>query len=159
MAALVLFDTNILIDWSKGYAEALTELAHWDNPAISAVTWMELYGGADVDDVPRFDAFMAEFGLEIIEIDAEIMRAAATLVAERRRAGKKIALPDAVIQATADVKKLTIITRNTKDFRGLNVRVPYMLETITTTRVINVNPPGETPNPPVSGRPTLTRRS
>jgi len=29
MAGLVLFDTNILIDWSKGYPEALTELAHW----------------------------------------------------------------------------------------------------------------------------------
>jgi predicted nucleic acid-binding protein len=61
MAGLVLFDTNILIDWSKGYEEALIELAHWDNPAISVITWMELYGGADVDDVPRFDAFMAEF--------------------------------------------------------------------------------------------------
>lgn len=158
MAALVLFDTNILIDWSKGYAEALTELAHWDGPAISAVTWMELYGGADVDDVPRFDAFMAEFGLEIIEVDAEIMRAAATLQSERRRAGKKIALPDAIIQATADVKKLTIITRNTKDFRGANVRVPYMLETVAITRVININPPGATPNPAGSARPRLARR-
>ena len=34
MAALVLFDTNILIDWSKGYAQALIELARWDDPAI-----------------------------------------------------------------------------------------------------------------------------
>lgn len=158
MAALVLFDTNILIDWSKGYAEAMAELAHWDNPAISAVSWMELYGGADVDDVPRFDAFMAEFGLEIIEIDAEIMRAAATLVSRRRRAGKKIALPDAIIQATADIKKLTIITRNTKDFRGVNVRVPYTLETVTTTRVVNVNPPGETPSPLGAARHKPTRR-
>lgn len=40
MAGLVLFDTNILIDWSKGYKQALTELAHWDNPAISVITWM-----------------------------------------------------------------------------------------------------------------------
>lgn len=48
MAGLVLFDTNILIDWSKGYPEALTELAHWDHPAISVITWIELYGGADV---------------------------------------------------------------------------------------------------------------
>ena len=37
MAGLVLFDTNILIDWSKGYPEALIELAHWDDPAISAI--------------------------------------------------------------------------------------------------------------------------
>lgn len=38
--ALVLFDTNILIDGSKNYPEALAELAHWDQPAISAITWM-----------------------------------------------------------------------------------------------------------------------
>jgi len=136
----------------------LAELAHWDHPAISAVTWMEWYGGADMDDVPRFDAFIVEFGLEIIEIDAEIMRTAAALVAKRRRAGKKIALPDAIIQATADVRKLTIITRNTKDFRGVNVRVPYKLETVTITRVVDVNPPGETPGSRGSPQPKAARR-
>ena len=158
MAALVLFDTNILIDCSKGYAEAMTELAYWDGPAISAVTWMEWYGGADVDEVPRFDAFMAEFGLQIIDIDAEIMRVAAMLLSKRRRAGKKLALPDAIIQATADVHKLMIITRNIKDFRSANVRVPYTLETVTITRVVDVNPPGEAPSPLGSPRPKLTRR-
>ena len=156
MAGLVLFDTNILIDWSKGYAEALTELAHWDNPAISVITWMELYGGADVTDVPRFDEFMADFGFEIIEIDAEIMQAAATIMSERRRLGPKIGLPDAIIQATADVKKLTIITRNTKDFRGRDVPVPYELKTTSTVSIVNINPPGETPIPPRIGRPNLT---
>jgi predicted nucleic acid-binding protein len=157
MVGLVLFDTNILIDWSKGYEEALIELAHLDNPAISVITWMELYGGADVDDVPRFDAFMAEFGLEIIEIDAKIMQAAAALVSERRRMGPKIGLPDPIIQATADVKKLTIITRNTKNFKGQDVRVPYELKTTSTVSVVNINPPGETPTSPRLGRPTLTR--
>ncbi len=157
MAGLVLFDTNILIDWSKGYKEALDELAHWDNPAISAVTWMELYGGADVDDVARFDEFMADFGFEIIEIDAEIMQKAATIVSERRRFGPKIGLPDAIIQATADVKSLTIITRNTKDFKGSHVRYPYELQTVSTTTVVNVDPPGDTPIKPRIGGPTLTR--
>lgn len=118
MAGLVLFDTNILIDWSKGYAQALIELSHWDNPAISVITWMELYGGADLTDVPRFDEFMVDFGFEIIEIDAVIMQAAAAIMSERRRLGPKIGLADAIIQATADIKKLTIITRNTKDSGG-----------------------------------------
>lgn len=156
MAGLVLFDTNILIDWSKGYSEALTELAHWDNPAISVITWMELYGGANNDEVPKFDEFMAEFGFEIIEIDPEIMQTAASIMSERRRVGPKIALPDAIIQATADVKKLTIITRNVKDFRGGNVRIPYELKTESSISVVNVDPPGETPLP--NGRPTLVRR-
>lgn len=157
MAGLVLFDTNILIDGTKGYAEALTELAHWDHPAISVVTWMELYGGADVGEVPKFDEFMADFGFEIIEIDADIMRAAATVMSERRRVGPKIALPDAIIQATADVKNLTIITRNTKDFRGVRVRVPYELKTTSVVSVVNVDPPGDTPNPTPGSRRKFTR--
>lgn len=136
----------------------MTELAHWDNPAISVITWVELYGGADVDDVPRFDEFMAEFGFEIIEVDAAIMRAAAALIAERRRLGPQISLPDAIIQATADTKKLTIITRNTKDFRGVNVRIPYELQTVSSISVVNVDPPGETPNLRRSGSPILTRK-
>jgi hypothetical protein len=118
---------------------------------------MELYSGADIDEVPQFDRFIDEFGLGIIEIDVEIMRAAATLASKRRRAGKKIALSDAIIQATADVKKLTIITRNTKDFKGPNVRVPYTLETVTITRVVDVSPPGDTPNPARARWPKLRR--
>ncbi|NHZ35779.1 PIN domain-containing protein [Massilia rubra] len=157
MAGLVLFDTNILIDWSKGYAQALIELSHWDNPAISVITWMELYGGADLTDVPRFDEFMVDFGFEIIEIDAVIMQAAAAIMSERRRLGPKIGLADAIIQATADIKKLTIITRNTKDFRRQDVRVPYELKTTSTVTIINVDPPGDTPLPPRSRRSALKR--
>ncbi len=73
------------------------------------------------------------------------------------RVGPKIALPDAIIMATATVKELTVITRNTRDFRGRNVRVPYELKTITTVSVVNVNPPGLTPEPTKPNRPTLTR--
>ncbi|UOD29731.1 PIN domain-containing protein [Massilia violaceinigra] len=155
MAGLVLFDTNILIDWSKGYAQALVELAHWDHPAISVITWMELYGGADLADVRRFDEFMADYGIEIIGIDSTIMQVAAAIMAERRRLGPKIGLADAIIQATADVRRLTIITRNTKDFRRQDVRVPYELKTASTVTVINVIPPGDTPLPPRAGPATL----
>ncbi|CAN7586918.1 type II toxin-antitoxin system VapC family toxin [Pseudoduganella sp. LjRoot289] len=156
--ALVLFDTNILIDWSKDYPEALAGLAYWDNPAISVITWMELYSGANPEDVPRFDAFMVEFGFEIVEIDAEIMHAAAALVSARRRTGRKIALSDAIIAATAQVRGLTIITRNTKDFKGANVRVPYELKTTTVVTVVNVDPPGGgAPNQHQSAKPSLKR--
>lgn len=158
MADLVLFDTNILIDWSKGYKQALTELAHWDHPAISVITWMELYGGADINDVPRFDEFMTDFGFDIIDIDADIMRTAAAIVSERRRLGPKMSLPDAIIQATADIRQMIIITRNTKDFRGWNVRVPYELKTVATVSVININPPGDRPCPTLRKRSPLMRR-
>jgi predicted nucleic acid-binding protein len=138
--ALILFDTNILIDGTKNYPEALTELAYWDKPAIS-ITWMEFYGGASPEDVPRLDAFIAEFGFEIIEIDAEIRQASAALIAARRKNGRKIALSDAIIVAIAQVRGLTIITRNTKDFKSFNIRVPYELLTTTVVTVVNVHPP------------------
>lgn len=155
MAALVLYDTNILIDATKGYAEALAELAHGDSPAISSITWMEVYAGADVDDVPKFDAFMAQFGFEIIEIDANIMQLAAQMVSQGRRTGPKIALPDAIIAATARSNNLTIVTRNKKDFRGCKVRVPYELQTTTSVSVVNVFPPADTPDAQRPGSPIL----
>jgi predicted nucleic acid-binding protein len=154
MAALVIYDTNILIDATKGYQEALDELAHWDYPTISCITWMELYAGADVDDVPRINAFMAQFEFNIIMIDDKIMAAAARIMSQRRRTGPKIALPDAIIAATAMLNGLVVVTRNTRDFKG-NVRVPYELKTLTTVSVVNVEPPGLSPLP--QGRPTVTK--
>jgi hypothetical protein len=50
-------------------------------------------------------------------------------------------LPDAIILATAQAQGVVVVTRNKKDFKGPNIRVPYELETVTSTRVINVRPP------------------
>ena len=91
-----------------------------------------------------------------ILIDGEIMRAAATIMSERRRLGPKIALPDAIIQATANIKNLTVITRNTKDL-GVRVRIPYELKTTSFVSVVNVDPPGKTPTSTAASRRKLTR--
>jgi hypothetical protein len=55
--------------------------------------------------------------------------------------GPKIALPDAVIQGTAVVKNAMIITRNKKDFRGPDVRIPYEVAKTHPLTFINVVPP------------------
>ena len=39
--AIVLFDSNILIDHTLGYHQATAELAAYDNAIISAMTWIE----------------------------------------------------------------------------------------------------------------------
>lgn len=110
--ALVLFDSNIIIDALKGYEQALQELAYWDEPAISALTWMEVYAGATPDEVPRLDELIEEIGFEVIHTDDEIMKQAAQIRGESIRKGSKIALPDAIIMATAVTRNLTIVTRN-----------------------------------------------
>jgi predicted nucleic acid-binding protein len=43
--ALILFDTYIFIDMLNGIPEATTELGHYDSPAISVITYMELRAG------------------------------------------------------------------------------------------------------------------
>ena len=46
-AQLVLFDTNILIDYLNGIPQAREVLTEYHaNPAISAITWMEVMVGA-----------------------------------------------------------------------------------------------------------------
>lgn len=140
--AVVLFDTNILIDALKGYPEAIRELAFWDEPAISVITWMEVFAGANVTEVPTLDRFIADFGFEVIHTDDAIMREAARIRSDARRIGPKIALPDAVIIATALNRKLVIVTRDKKDFQGLAVRFPYELKTTSAgVCVVNATPP------------------
>lgn len=138
--ALVLYDSNILIDALKGYDAAVEELAYWDSPAISAVTWMEVYAGALSQEIPVLDALINEIGFEIIHTDDQIMTFAARIRGTSLRKGPKISLPDAIIMATAKHHSLKIITRNKKDFKGANVRIPYELLTTTAVSVINIAP-------------------
>lgn len=70
--ALVLFDTNILIDALKGYSPAIQELEYWDEPAISAITWMEVMAGTR-DDYDEVLGFLNSFGFEIIQTNEAIM--------------------------------------------------------------------------------------
>lgn len=98
--ALVLFDTNILVDALKNYREALEEVAHWDEPAISAITWMEIYAGATPKEFPALDVLIRDVGFEVIHTDDEIARSAAKIRGDSIRNKPKIALPDAIIMAT-----------------------------------------------------------
>jgi len=45
-----LFDTNILIDYLNGNEAARIELAHYAQPLISSITWMEVMVGAGSDE-------------------------------------------------------------------------------------------------------------
>ncbi|RZT08611.1 hypothetical protein SAMN05216319_2976 [Duganella sp. CF402] len=137
---IVLFDTNILIDALHSHQEAYTELSSWDTPAISAITFAELYAGAGPVEALNIRKLIKRFDFEVIHTDDLIMMLASSLRRASVRNQRKIALPDAIIMATAQAHRLLIVTRNKKDFKGQNVRIPYELETVTTTRVINVRP-------------------
>ena len=115
-----LFDTNILIDYLNGIPAARVEIARYEQPSISLITWMEVLAGTDADDEAKVRAFLGRFGC--IGIDGAVAERTVLL-----RYNRRIKLPDAIIMATALNESALLITRNTKDFSidEPGVRVPY----------------------------------
>ncbi|WP_141749591.1 type II toxin-antitoxin system VapC family toxin [Duganella phyllosphaerae] len=91
--ALVLFDSNIVIDYLNGIAEAHDELTYWDEPAIRVISWKEVRANIMPVEENKFELLFSEGGFEIIRIDDAIMTAAARIRTEGLRKGPKIA-PD-----------------------------------------------------------------
>ena len=123
MAALrALFDSNILIDYLNGVAAAKTELARYQTPAISVISWIEVLVGASPKAESATRRFLSNF--EKIEVTDAISEKA---VAFRRE--MKLHIPDAIILATAQTENLLLVTRNSKDFGAASpgIRVPYRL--------------------------------
>ena len=118
----VIFDTNILIDNLLGVVDATEELTNQSLRSISVITWMEVMAGATPSSEFPLREFLDEF--TIIEIDDRVKERAVVIRRERR-----LKLPDAIILATAQVNGLTLVTRNTKDFRPdePGIRVPYTI--------------------------------
>jgi hypothetical protein len=115
-------DTNILVDYLRGIPQARTELALYESPSISVITWMEVMAGTTSQTESAARAFLQSF--DLLEIGAKTAERAVQL-----RKTKRIKLPDAIIWATAQVHQCLLVTRNTRDFDANEpgVRVPYAL--------------------------------
>lgn len=117
-----LFDSNILIDYLSGLEAARDELERHDDPAISAVTWIEVLVGTPDDRQEAVRSFLETF--HIVALDQRV-----ALEAVRARRRYRMKLPDAVIWAAAKVEGRLLITRNAKDFPADDpgVRTPYQV--------------------------------
>ena len=104
-----LFDTNILVDYLNAVPHARTELQRYAEKSVSIVTWMEVMVGAAPEVEVATRSFLSAF--DIIAPDSEIAERAVSL-----RRSHNIKLPDAIIWATAQVRAMLLVTRNTKDF-------------------------------------------
>jgi predicted nucleic acid-binding protein len=116
-------DTNILVDYLVGVADADVELRRYDVVSISHMSWMEVMAGAEPgDDERRTRAFLRRFIVR--PIDSDVAERAVLL-----RRAHRVRLPDAIIWATAQHLGQLFVTRNTKDFSpgGVGIRVPYTL--------------------------------
>lgn len=78
--------------------------------------------GTKQDDEAAIRRVLA--GFDIVQLTSAIAEQAAIIRRERR-----IKLPDAMIQATAQISELLLVTRNTKDFPESigGVRNPYVI--------------------------------
>ena len=117
-----LFDSNILIDFLNGEGAAKAELARYQQPAISVITWIEVLVGAKANTEPETRRFLAAF--EQIGVTPEIADRAVTL-----RKLDRMRVPDAIILATAQTQNIVLVTRDTKEFSaGMpGIRIPYKL--------------------------------
>ncbi len=115
-----LFDTNILIDFLRGTQAARDELARYQDKAIGIATWMEVMAGAPLAADQGTRDFLSCF--ELVELDAAIATRAFVL-----RRDYRLKLPDAIVWASAQVRAMLLVTRDTKIFPADDpgVRTPY----------------------------------
>jgi predicted nucleic acid-binding protein len=125
--AIVLFDTNILIDHFGGHNAATLELASYDDAIISSLTWIEIACKMSLTQQAQFHALLSGAGIKIAHLNDNIMVRATAIRGNSIANPPKIALPDCIIRATAEVSGRIIVTRNPADFGGAGpmVRVPY----------------------------------
>ena len=111
-----LVDSNIIIYHLNGEAIATNFLRqNYKEIAISQITYVEILS---FPFTPQEESSVKELlaKFTILDIDQNISNQAI----ENRKI-KKIKLPDNLILSTAIIHNLTLVTRNTKDFKTFNV--------------------------------------
>lgn len=125
MSGRLLIDTDVLIDYLRGQAEAVDYLeAATESLLTSSITVAELFAGVrEGKERVALSTFLKEF--EVIGINAAIAEHAGLL---RRDYGKShgTGLVDALIAATTEHAQASLVTLNRKHFPMLeDVRLPY----------------------------------
>jgi tRNA(fMet)-specific endonuclease VapC len=119
---MFVLDTDFCIDWlrRKEYARKALASVLPSEVAVSAVTVGELLVGAYCAQMPGQEtgkvlAFLKPIG--VLEYGTAEATHFAGISAVLRRQGQLIGVPDAMIAATAEVDRSTVITKNLKHFQ------------------------------------------
>ena len=126
---MYVLDTNIISEVRKprphGAVLAWLRVQAADSLSLSAITILELQRGAE--RTRRQDASKADFlddwigglsdAFSVVALDSDICREAARLMVNK----SEDLLPDALIAATARMRRMVVATRNIRDFDQLRV--------------------------------------
>lgn len=123
-----LIDTNVVIYYIDGkipisHYEKVSEIFR-NSFNISTITKIEVMGWHKITDSDKKRLLTFIDNANVIYLDEEIEQKSIELKQEI-----KIAIPDAIIAATACTYDLVLVTRNEKDFKnisGLNLYNPFM---------------------------------
>jgi hypothetical protein len=128
VSILTVVDTDILIDVGQDIREAVECLANVEEhsvPAVSVITQMELLVGCrNKVEQRRVERFLERF--QVMKLTERVSDTAINLLREYRlRHG--LAIPDALIAATAMASNQPLLSKNQRDYRfikGLQL-LPY----------------------------------
>jgi len=118
MTNYLLCDTCVIIDFMKRRSPVLNELISHKTPLfINSIIEMELLQGArDKQELRIIESQLRSFRLLNMQQDIFDL---ATQNIRRYRLSHNLALPDAIIAATATVYQVPLFTYNLKDFKFL----------------------------------------
>jgi predicted nucleic acid-binding protein len=121
----MLIDTDVLIDHNRMHPAAVSFILNLSaRPSISAITIAELY--ADIREGrerTELDSFISQ--CNVVAVEMQIAERGGLLLRQYNKS-HGVGFPDAMIAATAEVERATLVTLNLKHFPMLtDVLVPY----------------------------------
>ncbi|MFN0315663.1 MAG: type II toxin-antitoxin system VapC family toxin [Burkholderiales bacterium] len=123
-----LVDTNVISELARRapsgkvlvWAEGISSIA------VSAITVEEVYFGLNWKPNQRISGWFERFFSEhctVLPVTGEIARMAGTMRGQLASKGRQRTQSDMLVAATAQTNKLTLVTRNTRDFDGCGIAV------------------------------------
>ena len=134
----ILLDTNVMSEIARPEPDArvLAFLAAETDLWLSTIVVHELEFGVRLLPAGRrrdriaaaMRSLVEQYRTRILPVGVEEAERAASLRVQARQSGRILDLGDALIAASAAVRDLSIATRNTSDFEGLDLHVidPWM---------------------------------
>jgi predicted nucleic acid-binding protein len=111
----ILVDTDILIDFLRGYKEAIEFINNFSSQIIlSPIAVAELYAGVKGnDELTVLDSFISLF--QIVPLNSEIAKIGGLYKRDFSKS-HGVGLADAILAATAEVKQAELKTLNVKHY-------------------------------------------